>query len=134
LDPQLRNVSFSSSLEEKISSIEVSRSLRKIIIFNLLLLKHIGTAFFKKLPSSETDFFISLSHLVFIFPQMRNMEFEEWHNILSWIIGNHQSWRERWRWKWKSSIHNSILIYLKKFVSFFFLSFFLSKILEEKQS
>ena len=56
-------------------------------------MKHIDTALFEKLSSSETDFFLILSHLLFLFPQMRNMEFEEWHYFLSWQMGNNQPWR-----------------------------------------
>jgi len=57
LNAQLRNIQIFILL---LITIFLNRSLsklEKIIIFNLLLLKHVDIALFKKLSTSETDFF-----------------------------------------------------------------------------
>jgi len=53
--------------------------------------------FSKKFPSSETDIFCHSFPSEVLFPQTKNVEFGEWHNILSeriGIIGLEQEWDE----------------------------------------
>jgi len=111
LNAQLQNVSI---FIFPLMKILLNRSLLKLEKNNNLksaLIQAYRYRPFQKTSFIRNRFFTILSHLAFLCHQMRKMEFEEWHQIFYWRMGNKPWRRARWRWKWQ--IHKYIFLYLR---------------------